>query len=154
MAHKTNKNSTKEVTEGLKKLLGSSYALYVKTQNYHWNVEGIHFGALHVLFQAQYTELAAAIDDIAERIRAVGEYAPGGLTAFAKLSDIKEASEKRLSEKDMLKDLLEGHEILAKLAGDTLEKAEATGDQVTLDLMVQRSAVHEKTAWMLKSHLA
>lgn len=154
MANKTTKNSTKEVVEGLKKLLGSSYALYVKTQNYHWNVEGIHFSSLHALFQEQYTELATAIDDIAERIRAIGEYAPGGLSVFAKLSEIKDASEKHVSEKDMLKDLLDGHEILVKLAEDVLEKAESTGDEVTVDLMVQRSTVHQKTAWMLRSHVS
>lgn len=140
------------VTRGLAKTLASSYALYLKTQNYHWNVEGPAFHALHGLFQAQYEELATAIDDVAERIRALGAYAPGSFGEFAALSAVSEPTRGNAAE--MVSDLVESQAALTTVAHETLEAAEAAGDPVTADLMTQRLGVHEKAAWMLRSMMA
>ena len=143
----------KAIAHGLAKLLANTYTLYLKTHNFHWNVEGPQFHTLHAMFEEQYIELAAAVDEIAERIRALGEYAPGSWHEFAKLGEIKESSE-RITAKDMTKQLLQDHETIARLCREMLPTADEANDDVSADLMTQRMTVHEKTAWMLRSLLA
>ena len=143
-------SSRQEITEGLSKLLADSYMLYIKTHNYHWNVEGRMFNTLHVMFMDQYTELWNALDLIAERIRALGEYAPGSYKEFARLTSIKE-SDKVPKAMKMVEELLTGHEIVTQTARGLLAAADEAQDEVTCDLITQRLQVHEKTAWMLRS---
>ncbi len=143
-------SSRQEITEGLSKLLADSYMLYIKTHNYHWNVEGPMFNTLHVMFMDQYTELWNALDLIAERIRALGEYAPGSYKEFARLTSIKE-SDKVPKAMKMVEELLAGHEIVTQTARGLLAAADEAQDEVTCDLFTQRLQVHEKTAWMLRS---
>jgi starvation-inducible DNA-binding protein len=143
----------KKIAQGLAKLLADSYILYLKTHNFHWNVEGPMFNTLHVMFMDQYTELWNALDLIAERIRALGSYAPGSYKQYSQLSSIPE-SEGQVSAKEMIKQLLQGHEAVAKTARTVLPLAEAGSDEATNDLLVQRLNIHEKTAWMLRSMLA
>lgn len=143
--------STKQVVEGLSKVLASTYTLYLKTQNFHWNVTGPHFPGLHIMFENQYTELAAAIDELAERIRALGETAPGNFATFTKLSVISGAPDKPQDWKTMVKTLAKDHEKLSELSGSVREAADAVGDDGTFDMLVKRSQVHEKTAWMLEA---
>lgn len=142
----------KAIADGLSRLLADSYLLYVKTHNFHWNVEGPQFNTLHTMFMGQYTEIWNALDDIAERIRALGEYAPGSYAQFAKLSSIKE-SEKVPEATKMIKELLEGHEVVIQTARSAFPVAEEENDQATCDLLTQRMNIHEKTAWMLRSLL-
>ncbi len=146
-----NTNET-PVTKELSALLGSSYLLYVKTHNYHWNVTGPMFTTLHTLFETQYTELAMAIDEIAERIRALGPYAPGSLAEFAKISTVKEEAGHPAAEQ-MIRNLVEDQKSVANVARRVIEAAEAAGDQASADLATRRTDVHEKNAWMLQSHL-
>ena len=146
-------NSNQAVIDGLSRVLADSYTLYIKTHGHHWNVTGPNFPALHAMFEDQYTELAGAVDQIAERIRAVGAKAPAGYKAFRELTAIEE-SDGDMTADSMVADLLKGHETVAKTAKQTLVVAEAADDEVTVDLMVQRIAVHDKTAWMLRSTLA
>ena len=145
-------NSDRAVVDGLSRVLADSYTLYIKTHGHHWNVTGPNFPALHAMFEAQYTELAGAVDRIAERIRAVGAPAPAGYRAFRELTAIGE-KDGALTADEMLADLLDGHETVARTARKTLEAAGEAGDEVTVDLMVQRIAMHDKTAWMLRSTL-
>jgi starvation-inducible DNA-binding protein len=140
------------VAEGLAKLLADSYTLYLKTHNFHWNVSGPMFNALHLMFEQQYTELAQAVDLVAERIRALGHPAPGSYAQFAGLSSIREETDVPRAE-DMVRQLLEDHELVIRTARQVFPVAERAGDQVTMDLLTQRMQVHEKTAWMLRSHL-
>ena len=142
----------KEIAEGLSKLLADSYTLYLKTHNYHWNVTGPMFQTLHLMFEGQYTELAAAVDELAERIRSLGVYAPGSYSQFSKLASVKEASGVPKAE-DMVKDLVIGHEATAKTARLVFPAAEKGNDEATIDLLTQRIQLHEKTAWMLRSLL-
>lgn len=142
-----------EIAEGLSKLLADSYMLYMKTHNYHWNVEGPMFNTLHIMFMEQYTELWNALDLIAERIRALGEYAPGSYKQFAKLTSISESDKVPKAEK-MISELLEGHHVVIQTARSLYPLAEEGSDEVTLDLLTQRLQVHEKTAWMLRSLLS
>ncbi len=142
-----------EVCEGLSRLLADSYILYLKTHNFHWNVEGPMFNTLHQMFMEQYTELWNALDLIAERIRALGSYAPGSYKKYSKLSSIPEAEE-GVPAMQMVKQLLEGHEAVAQTARQIFPMAEAGQDEATLDLLTQRLQVHEKTAWMLRSLLS
>lgn len=142
-----------KIVEGLSKLLADSYVLYLKTHNYHWNVEGPMFNTLHQMFMVQYTEMWNALDLIAERIRALGSYAPGSYKKFSQLSTIPESDES-LSAKDMIKQLLHGHETVAKTIRNIFPIAEQGSDESTLDLLTQRLQVHEKTAWMLRSLLS
>jgi len=143
----------KSIAQGLAVLLADTYTLYLKTHNYHWNVTGPMFQTLHTLFETQYTELAVAVDDIAERIRALGEFAPGSYKEYAKLTSIKEA-EGIPSAEEMIKDLVKGQEAIAKTARSIVPTADEASDEVTLDLLTQRMTVHEKTAWMLRSLVA
>lgn len=140
------------VVTALEKLLASSYTLYLKTHNYHWNVTGPMFTTLHTLFETQYTELALAVDEIAERIRALGAFAPGSYSAFAKLSAVKEATDRPKAE-DMIRTLTSDQALVGEAARAVIEAAEAAGDQASADLGTRRLDVHEKNAWMLRSHL-
>jgi starvation-inducible DNA-binding protein len=141
------------ISEALRKLLADTYTLYQKTHSYHWNVTGPMFQTLHVLFMTQYTELWNAIDPIAERIRALGYYAPVGGWEFAKYSSISEDKEVPKAQV-MIKNLVEGNEAVIRTAREAYAPAEKGNDQATLDLLTQRLDLHEKTAWMLRSLLA
>ena len=136
----------------LSKLLADSYTLYLKTHNFHWNVTGPMFQTLHIMFEEEYTELAMAVDLIAERIRALGVHAPGSYAAFGRLSSVPDTDgvPKAL---DMVKLLVEAHETVIRTARGVVKLAEDAGDQATADLGTQRLQVHEKTAWMLRSLL-
>lgn len=140
----------KLVCKGLNRLLADSYLLYLKTQNYHWNVTGKMFQSLHTLFEKQYLEQALAIDVIAERIRALGEYAPGSFAAFSKVSSIKEESTIPAAEQ-MIHSLVQGNEAVVTTAREIVALADGCEDDVTTDLMIERMQVHEKNAWMLRS---
>lgn len=141
------------IAQGLSRVLADAYTLYLKTHNYHWNVTGPMFQTLHLMFEGQYTELALAVDDIAERIRALGLYAPGTYREFAALSAIPEEVGVPTAE-EMIQKLVAGHETVARTAREVFKTAEAANDQPTCDLLTQRMQVHEKTAWMLRSLLA
>lgn len=143
----------KAIADGLSVLLADSYTLYLKTHNYHWNVTGPMFQTLHTLFETQYNELALAVDEIAERIRALGEFAPGSYKEYAKLTNIKEADGIPNAE-EMIKDLVKGQEAIAKTARSIVPVADDASDEVTLDLLTQRMNIHEKNAWMLRSLIA
>ncbi|MBC7420950.1 MAG: DNA starvation/stationary phase protection protein [Bdellovibrio sp.] len=142
----------KNVAHCLSKLLADSYTLYLKTHNFHWNVEGPMFQTLHVMFMGQYTELWNALDLIAERIRALGHYAPGSYSEFVKLSSIKEHKGVPKALK-MVEELIEGHEAAIKTIRTAFPQAEEAKDQTTMDVLTQRLDIHEKTAWMLRSLL-
>jgi starvation-inducible DNA-binding protein len=142
----------KQIADGVGRLLADSYILYLKTHNFHWNVEGPMFNTLHQMFMDQYTELWNALDLIAERIRALGSYAPGSYKKYTQLSSIPESDE-NVPAREMIKQLLAGHEAVAKTARSIIPAAEAGNDEATLDLITQRLNIHEKTAWMLRSIL-
>ena len=143
----------KEIAEGLSGLLADTYTLYLKTHGYHWNVTGPMFRTLHVMFEEQYVELGAAVDDIAERIRALGSHAPASFAEFTALSDIPEAD--GVPEAlEMVRDLVDGHETLIKGARELVALAEEADDVATADLVTTRIDAHEKTAWMLRSTAA
>ncbi len=136
--------------QALSKLLADTYTLYLKTHGYHWNVEGPHFQSLHIQFMEQYTEMWTAVDELAERIRALGHYAPGSYADFTKLSSISEET----GQPDwqiMVKTLAQGHEQVAKTARYVLRIAEEIGDDATSDVVTPRITLHEKTAWMLRA---
>ncbi|HEY5337127.1 MAG TPA: Dps family protein [Rhizomicrobium sp.] len=143
----------KAVADGLSKVLADTYVLYLKTHGYHWNVTGPMFAGLHTLFETQYTELHDAADLIAERIRALGEYAPGNYRTYAKLTSIQESGDNVPPALEMVRDLADGNEILSRSARDAFKAAEDAGDQPTMDLLTQRMDAAEKAAWMLRSHL-
>lgn len=142
----------KAVAEALGKVLADTYFLYMKTQNYHWNVTGPHFNSLHAMFEAQYIELRDAADEVAERIRSLGHFAPGSYKQYAKLTAIDEA-EGVPSAEEMVRHLETGHETVSRTADAARAVAEENGDEVSLDMMVGRMTVHQKTAWMLRSTL-
>ncbi|HXH32285.1 MAG TPA: Dps family protein [Bacteriovoracaceae bacterium] len=143
----------KSVCRGLSKLLADSYLLYLKTQNYHWNVTGSMFHQLHTLFETQYREQAESIDEIAERIRALGEFAPGSFTSFTKVASIKEETSVPTAE-EMIQNLVHGNECVVTTAREIIALTDECEDDVTADLMVERMQVHEKNAWMLRSMIA
>ena len=145
-----NETNRKEIAQGLAKLLADSYTLYLKTHNYHWNVTGPMFNTLHLMFEQQYTELAAAVDEIAERIRALGEPAPGSYNAYARLTSIEEEDSVPSAE-EMIKHLVKGQEAVVRTARSVFPAAETANDEPTADLLTQRMQVHEKNAWMLRS---
>lgn len=136
--------------DGLKHLLADSYTLYLQTHNFHWNVTGMHFKDLHTMFEEHYTELAIAVDDIAERIRALGVYAPGTYKEFVKLTSISEV-EGVPSSDDMVEILMKSHEAVVKTARKALKLAQDANDESTASLVSDRMRVHEKTAWMLRA---
>jgi starvation-inducible DNA-binding protein len=142
----------KKIVEELSKVLAESYVLSLKTQNFHWNVTGPMFQPLHSVFEEQYEGLSDAIDEIAERIRALGLPAPGSFSEFQNLSSINEASGKPKAMK-MVEELLNGHETLSQTAYKAAAIAQEHGDEGTADLMIQRIQEHDKTAWMLRSFL-
>lgn len=140
------------IADELSKVLADSYMLYLKTHNYHWNVTGELFHSLHEQFEEQYTELADAIDEIAERIRALGYRAPGTFNEFQELTSIKEEQDEPEA-LEMVRRLALGNEQLLRTARQALEPAKEADDEATIDLLTQRLHVHSKTAWMLRSHL-
>ena len=141
------------IAGGLSRLLADSYTLYLKTHNYHWNVVGPMFNTLHLMFEEQYTELAVAVDQIAERIRALGEPAPGSYRQFAELSSVPEEGGTPDAD-EMIRRLVAGQETVVRTARSVFPVVEAANDEATADLLTQRMLVHEKTAWMLRSLLA
>jgi len=140
------------IAQGLSRLLADTYVLYLKTHNFHWNVEGPMFQTLHVMFMGQYTEMWNAIDPVAERIRALGHYAPGSYKQYVKLASVKETEGVPKAEK-MIAELIAGQEAVARTARSILPLADTANDQPTLDLLTQRLDIHEKNAWMLRSLL-
>jgi starvation-inducible DNA-binding protein len=148
-----NEADRKEIAEGLSKVLADTYTLYLKTHNYHWNVVGPMFNTLHLMFETQYNELALAVDEIAERIRALGEPAPGTYREFTELSAIEEDTDRPDAE-EMIRRLVIGQETVARTARSMFDVVERASDEPTADLLTQRLQVHEKTAWMLRSMLA
>jgi starvation-inducible DNA-binding protein len=141
-----------KIAQGLSRLLADTYTVYLKTHNFHWNVEGPMFQTLHVLFMEQYTETWNAIDLIAERIRSLGHYAPGTYKEFQKLASIQE-TEGVPKATQMIELLIEGQEAIVRTARSILPVADQAHDEPTLDLLTQRMQVHEKNAWMLRSLL-
>lgn len=142
----------KAIAEGLSRLLADTYSLYLKTHNFHWNVTGPMFNTLHLMFEAQYTELALAVDLIAERIRALGFPAPGTYSAYARLTSIEE-TEGVPAAMEMVALLVKAHEAVTRTARAVLPAVEKASDEPTADLLTQRMQVSEKTAWMLRSLL-
>lgn len=141
-----------KVARELSKVLADSYAIYQKTHGYHWNVRGPEFFSLHGLFQQQYNEIWTALDDIAERIRALGVLAPQSASAFGNLTSIKDGDPER-SSVEMLEELIADHGTFIKTARAALQAADDAGDEASVDLMTQRLNAHEKAAWMLRSSL-
>lgn len=141
-----------EIRDGLRLVLADSYALIGLTHLCHWNVEGPNFFALHQAFEEQYTELFEAVDEIAERIRAIGGYAPGGLSAFVKMAEIEEVEE-NASASTMVETLAKAHKKVVKDASKVRNVSADAGDAETEDMMIARIQVHEKTLWMLQSFL-
>lgn len=142
----------RDIADGVASLLADSYTLYLKTHNFHWNVTGPMFNTLHLMFEQQYTELAQAVDVIAERIRALGFPAPGTYKRFAELSSIQE--EQGVPDaQEMIRQLVQGQEAVVRTARKVIPTADAANDEPTLDLLTQRMQVHEKNAWMLRSLL-
>jgi starvation-inducible DNA-binding protein len=142
----------KSISGELSKVLAETYSLYLKTQNFHWNVTGPLFSSLHLLFEGQYTAMIPAVDELAERIRALGFQAPASFEAFGEISSIKggNGDEKDL---DMVRLLVEGNESVAKVCRKALKVADEAHDNPTVDLLTRRLNVHEKNAWMLRSLL-
>jgi starvation-inducible DNA-binding protein len=141
-----------KIAQGLSRVLADTYSLYLKTHNFHWNVEGPMFNTLHLMFMDQYTELWNALDAVAERIRSLGFPAPGTGKEFSKLTSIEE-TEGVPEALDMVRLLVSGHEAVARTARAAFPAAEKASDESTCDLLTQRLQVHEKTAWMLRSLL-
>jgi starvation-inducible DNA-binding protein len=142
----------KAIAAGLSRLLADSYSLYLKTHYFHWNVTGPMFQTLHLMFETQYTELALAVDAIAERIRSLGEFAPGTYSAFTRLSSIKE-SVGVPSATMMIEELVRGHETVVRVARELFALTDKAADEATADLLTQRIQLHEKTSWMLRALL-
>lgn len=145
-------NHRKAIADGLAKLLADSYMVYLKTHNFHWNVTGQLFHPLHEQFEHQYTELAEAIDEIAERIRALGYRAPGSFKEFSKITSIEEETDQP-DALEMVRRSAKDNEIIIQTARKVLEPCHEAGDEATIDLVTHRLKVHSKTAWMLRSHL-
>lgn len=145
-----NKQDRQDIADGLKSLLADSYTLYLETHNFHWNVTGPQFRELHLMFEEHYIELAAAVDDIAERIRTLDVAAPGTYKSFAELSSIKEV-EGVPEAKEMVNLLTHGHEQVVKTCRKALKLAQEADDESSAALVSDRMRVHEKTAWMLRA---
>jgi starvation-inducible DNA-binding protein len=146
------KTASDTVAHELSKVLADTYALYLKTHGYHWNVTGPQFNALHAMFMTQYTEMWTALDEIAERIRALGQLAPMSGSAFGNLSSIREG-DPTLDAQAMLADLVDGQETLIATLKAARSVADEAGDDPTVDLLTQRLTLHQKTVWMLKATL-
>ncbi|NIO42057.1 MAG: DNA starvation/stationary phase protection protein [Burkholderiales bacterium] len=147
-----NEQDRAAICEGLSRVLADSYTLYLQTHNFHWNVTGPLFNTLHLMFEQQYIELGTAVDEIAERIRALGFPAPGTYRDYAKLTQIKEVIEVPSAE-EMIRILVEGQETVVRTAREVFPLADGANDEPSADLLTQRMQVHEKTAWMLRSLL-
>lgn len=147
------KDDRKRSADAVSGLLADTYTLYLKTHGYHWNVEGPHFQSLHNQFMDQYTEMWTAVDELAERVRALGHYAPASYTAMSKLSSIKEETGQP-DWRTMVERLAQGHQTVAKTAREVLRIAEDIGDDATADIVAPRITLHEKTAWMLRATAA
>lgn len=143
---------SQDVAAVLKNVLADTYTLYLKTQNYHWNVTGPLFPQLHAMFEEQYQALAEAVDELAERIRALGEFAPASYSAFAELGNIDEDNSVPQAEA-MIAQLLDDNETLVRFMRENFDVIDEAGDEVTADLFTQRMTHHEKAAWMLRSML-
>jgi len=141
------------IGKGLSQVLADTYVLYLKTHAYHWNVTGPLFASLHTLFEGQYNELHNAADTLAERIRALGRFAPGSYASFSRLSSIKEDNDDVPAAMNMIANLVMGHEALGRTLRSAFKVAEAGGDQATMDLLIGRMEASDKAAWMLRSHL-
>ena len=148
-----NEPARRDAADGLKRVLADSYTLYLKSRNYHWNVTGPQFVTLHTMFEEHYTELETAVDDIAERIRALGAKAPGSHAEFAAHASIEEETGSPSAEQ-MVRQLAADHEAVVRTARNALPTAQGAGDEPTVGLLSDRMAVHEKTAWMLRSMAA
>jgi starvation-inducible DNA-binding protein len=140
----------KAIADGLAKLLADTYTLYLTTHNFHWNVTGPMFNTLHTMFMTQYTELWAAVDPVAERIRSLGFPAPGSYAQFKQLSSLNDVPATPPKALEMVRILCEGHEAVARTARKVFPLADKAGDEPTADLLTQRLTVHEQTAWMLR----
>jgi len=147
-----NEQDRAKIAESLSRVLADSYLLYLKTHNFHWNVTGPMFQTLHTMFQEQYTELWKALDLVAERIRAVGHYAPGTYKRYTDLSSIQEESGVPEAQ-EMIRQLVQGHEAVARTAREAFRVADDVNDQPTAGMLANRMEVHEKNAWMLRSFL-
>jgi len=145
-----NETDRSRSSEALKRLLADTYTLYLKTHGYHWNVEGPHFQQLHLQFMEQYTEIWTAVDELAERIRALGHYAPSSYSEMKGLSSIDEETGSP-DWHEMVTNLAKGHEQVAKTAREVLQIADEIGDEATADVVTPRLTLHEKTAWMLRA---
>jgi len=141
-----------KIAQGIRAVMADTYALYVKTHGYHWNVTGPRFKALHELFEEQYRELWEALDEIAERLRSIGEFAPGSTEAILEHATIKPDNSQPDAE-SMVENLARGHDTLSATLKKALDAADEAGDDVTVDLFTQRMAVSQKTAWMLRSSI-
>ena len=141
------------IAKGLAHLLADTYTLYLTTHNFHWNVTGPMFNTLHQMFMVQYTELWAAVDPVAERIRALGHPAPGSYAQFSKLASVPDAPSVPPKALEMVRILVAGHEAVARTARQLFPLADKSSDEPTADLLTQRLTVHEQTAWMLRSLL-
>jgi starvation-inducible DNA-binding protein len=146
------KKDREAVAKQLSKLLADTYSLYLKTHSFHWNITGPQFNSLHNMFEVQYNELWTAADEIAERIRILDVFAPGSYSQFGKLTSIKEESGVP-DWKDMVAQLVEGHEIAAATSREVIKAADEAGDEGSADMVTGRLKEHEKTAWMLRSLL-
>lgn len=146
------KKNLTELHESLRNFLANTYTLYLKTQNFHWNVKGPQFFSLHLLFQKHYEELAEAVDEIAERLTSLESHVDGSFSDFNQRSTIKE-SKGMPSAEQMLQELVEGHETLCTMGRPFIRRFQELEDEVSADLMIKRLTFHEKAAWMLRSHL-
>ncbi len=141
------------IAQGLSRLLADTFTLYLTTHNFHWNVRGPHFTALHQMFMAQYTELWNAIDPVAERIRSLGHPSPGSYAQFRHLTSLADVPEQPPAAMEMVRILVKGHEAVARTARELYPLADAANDELIADLLTQRLTVHEQTAWMLRALL-
>jgi starvation-inducible DNA-binding protein len=141
------------IAEGLSRVLADTYTLYLTTHNFHWNVTGPHFNSLHAMFMGQYTELWGATDVIAERIRALGHYAPGSYAEFSKIATVPDVPQSPPKAMEMVRILVKGHETVSRIAREFIPVAEEAGDDPTADMLTARCTVHDQTAWMLRSLL-
>lgn len=141
-----------QLSQNLGLVLADTYLLYTKTQNFHWNLKDPRFYSLHLFFEKQYEELAEALDEIAERIRMLGEQSPGSMKQFLEMSNLKE-SDGNLKGDEMIQELLKDHESLIRFVRERIDLSQDLGDEGTADLLIKRVREHEKHAWMLRSHL-
>lgn len=141
------------IAEGLSRVLADTYTLYLTTHNFHWNVTGPHFNSLHAMFMGQYTELWNSTDVIAERIRALGHYAPGSYAEFSKIATVPDVPQTPPKAMEMVRILVKGNETVSRIAREFIPVAEEAGDAPTADMLTARCTVHDQTAWMLRSLL-